>query len=123
MIVLWCNGSTPDFGSVSLGSNPSRTTKINKNNNNIKITKEYLESIGFTVSKKQYSYCEVTEAYKAVGELEIYIHLLKNNTNLKIVHRQCISSPIIRLINCESIEKFNLALLLVNINPTNCEMN
>ena len=29
MIVLWCNGSTADFGSVSLGSNPSRTTKIN----------------------------------------------------------------------------------------------
>lgn len=30
MIVLWCNGSTADFGSVSLGSNPSRTTNLNK---------------------------------------------------------------------------------------------
>lgn len=89
----------------------------------MKITKEYLESIGFTISKKLYGCGEVTEAYKAVGELEIYIHLLKSNTNLKIVHRQCISSPIVRLINCESIDKFNLALLLVDINPTNCEMN
>lgn len=26
MIVLWCNGSTPDFGSVSLSSNLSRIT-------------------------------------------------------------------------------------------------
>ena len=26
--VLWCNGSTPDSGSVSEGSNPSRTTAI-----------------------------------------------------------------------------------------------
>ena len=26
-IVLWCNGSTPDSGSVCEGSNPSRTTK------------------------------------------------------------------------------------------------
>ena len=26
MIVLWCNGSTADFGSVSQGSNPCRTT-------------------------------------------------------------------------------------------------
>lgn len=25
-IVLWCNGSTTDFGSVCLGSNPDRTT-------------------------------------------------------------------------------------------------
>lgn len=25
-IVLWCKGSTTDFGSVSLGSNPGRTT-------------------------------------------------------------------------------------------------
>lgn len=123
MIVLWCNGSTADFGSVSLGSNPSRTTKINKNNNNMKITKEYLESIGFTISEKPYEWCEVTEAYKAVGELEIYVYLLKNNTNLKIVHRQCASMPIIRLLNCESIDKFNLALLLVDINPTNCEMS
>lgn len=89
----------------------------------MKITKEYLESIGFTISKKLYGCGEVIEAYKAVGELEIYIHLLKSNTNLKIVHRQCVSSPIVRLINCESIDRFNLALLLVDINPTNCEMN
>ena len=27
VIVQWCNGSTPDFGSVSLGSNPGWTTK------------------------------------------------------------------------------------------------
>ena len=27
-IVLWCNGSTPDSGSVCEGSNPSRTTKV-----------------------------------------------------------------------------------------------
>ncbi len=26
-IVLWCNGSTPDSGSVCVGSNPTRTTK------------------------------------------------------------------------------------------------
>jgi hypothetical protein len=26
MFVPWCNGSTPDFGSVSLGSNPGGTT-------------------------------------------------------------------------------------------------
>lgn len=26
IIVLWCNGSTTDFGSVCLGSNPDRTT-------------------------------------------------------------------------------------------------
>ena len=25
-IVLWCNGSTPDFGSDCPGSNPGRTT-------------------------------------------------------------------------------------------------
>lgn|GEM_PF-3986901 len=25
-LVLWCNGSTADSGSVSLGSNPSKTT-------------------------------------------------------------------------------------------------
>ena len=25
--VLWCNGSTTDFGSVCLGSNPGGTTK------------------------------------------------------------------------------------------------
>lgn len=31
MIVLWCNGSTADFGSVSLGSNPGRTTNIINN--------------------------------------------------------------------------------------------
>ncbi len=28
IIVLWCNGSTTDFGSVGLGSNPSRTTHV-----------------------------------------------------------------------------------------------
>ena len=89
----------------------------------MKITKEYLKGIGFIISEKLYGCGEVTEAYKPVGELEIYIHLLKNNTNLKIVHRQDTSSPIIRLINCESIDRFNLALLLVDINPTNCEMN
>ena len=27
-IVLWCNGSTPDSGSVCVGSNPTRTTKL-----------------------------------------------------------------------------------------------
>jgi hypothetical protein len=27
MIVPWCNGSTGDFGSLGLGSNPSGTTK------------------------------------------------------------------------------------------------
>ena len=26
IIVLWCNGSTTDFGSVRLGSNPGKTT-------------------------------------------------------------------------------------------------
>ncbi len=30
VIVPWCNGSTPGFGSVSLGSNPGGTT-INRN--------------------------------------------------------------------------------------------
>ena len=25
---LWCNGSTTDFGSVRVGSNPARVTKI-----------------------------------------------------------------------------------------------
>ncbi len=27
MIVPWCNGSTPVFGTVSLGSNPGGTTR------------------------------------------------------------------------------------------------
>ncbi len=27
ILVPWCNGSTTDFGSVSLGSNPGGTTK------------------------------------------------------------------------------------------------
>ena len=27
-IVLWCNGSTTDFGSVSIGSSPIGTTAI-----------------------------------------------------------------------------------------------
>ncbi len=27
MFVPWCNGSTGDFGSLGLGSNPSGTTK------------------------------------------------------------------------------------------------
>ena len=27
-IVLWCNGSTPDSGSVCVGSNPTRTTTL-----------------------------------------------------------------------------------------------
>ena len=27
MIGLWCNGNTADFGSVILGSSPSRPTK------------------------------------------------------------------------------------------------
>ena len=30
-LVLWCNGSTPDSGSVSEGSNPSRTTRNSRN--------------------------------------------------------------------------------------------
>lgn len=37
MIVLWCNGSTADFGSVSLGSNPSRTTESDRINGYITI--------------------------------------------------------------------------------------
>lgn len=28
MIDLWCNGSTADFGSVSLGSSPGRSTIV-----------------------------------------------------------------------------------------------
>ena len=28
MTDLWCNGSTSDFGSVSLGSNPGRSTSF-----------------------------------------------------------------------------------------------
>ena len=31
MFVPWCNGSTPDFGSVSLGSNPGGTTDLKTN--------------------------------------------------------------------------------------------
>ncbi len=37
VIVPWCNGSTPDFGSVSLGSNPGGTTTKNANNQIIRL--------------------------------------------------------------------------------------
>lgn len=86
----------------------------------MKITKEYLENIGFTINEEQFGNISYITAYKAVGELEIYVTLLKSNTNLKIVYRQATSIPIIYLTNCESIDRFNLALTLVDINPVNC---
>lgn len=41
LIILWCNGSTADFGSVSLGSSPDRITNKSNINFNTFTMKSY----------------------------------------------------------------------------------
>lgn len=41
IIILWCNGSTADFGSVSLGSSPDRITNKSNINFNTFTMKSY----------------------------------------------------------------------------------
>lgn len=41
LAILWCNGSTADFGSVSLGSSPDRITNKSNINFNTYIMKSY----------------------------------------------------------------------------------
>ena len=88
----------------------------------MKLTSEYLESVGFNITDNEYGSLRFITAYKAVGELEIKVVFFKTNINLRIWHRQQNERPIINLLDCPTIQKFQLAMQLVDIHPSTCEM-
>ena len=46
VIVQWCNGSTPDFGSVSPGSSPGWTTQRSRTEKSVR---DFFIPVGFAV--------------------------------------------------------------------------
>lgn len=88
----------------------------------MKLTSEYLGSVGFNITDNELGSLHFITAYKAVGELEIKVVFCKTNINLRIWHRQQNERPIINLLDCPTIQKFQLAMQLVDIHPSNCEM-